>query len=153
MSEIFWHDHDGGIDDYVALCILLKAGLNLAGVTITAADCFGVRDIELTKRILSLYNNYGTPVGLSSLEGKNTYPANWRNSAEKLICLPRLNSEYIKTPTVSEFERQGEKLLLSALQSYARMGRKVTIVMTGPSTNLAYAIEQDPTVVSAIKGS
>ncbi|CBN77221.1 inosine-adenosine-guanosine-nucleoside hydrolase [Ectocarpus siliculosus] len=153
-------DHDGGNDDYVALVYLLKHEnrFDLLGVSVTPANSWWKVGAAATRKILrtlskkhaSSSSSSGAaegriPVAESTLDGVNTFPDAWRHDACKLNLLPQLNG--FETEEEALRLEKGEdgisgQLLLA--QTLLASESPVTVVATGPLTNLAWVLDNFP---------
>ncbi|HYM09244.1 MAG TPA: nucleoside hydrolase, partial [Bryobacterales bacterium] len=83
-------DHDGGIDDYVAMVMVLASGeRDVRGVTIAFGDSYPDQAVDATERLLAHYGAR-VPVGECgpALRGKNEFPAAWRARSAAVAKLP-----------------------------------------------------------------
>lgn len=73
-------DHDGGIDDFVTLLLLLSrpAEYQLLGINILDADCIANVAANTTIKMLHTLNITNVPVAISTLQGVNPFPDIWR---------------------------------------------------------------------------
>jgi hypothetical protein len=125
-------DHDGGVDDFVALLMLLaEPKVDLVGITVLPADCIGEVALNTTFKILQLTGQTNIPVGLSTLTGQHEFPMQYRVEPLAVDLLPMLNG-----PTVAEAVLQakavnkqtGQELFAQLLLAQQE---PITIVMTG----------------------
>ncbi|MCW8090596.1 nucleoside hydrolase [Alteromonas sp. ASW11-130] len=130
-------DHDGGIDDLLSLLLLLTMEhIEVVGITITPADCYPEDALTSTLKILSLTNNESIPVALGNLAGLNPFPADWRAQPKFCHALPvMLRTKEARANVVDE---PAHVWVAKYLQNACE---QVTVLMTGPATNLAYVIE------------
>ena len=166
-----FHDHDGGVDDYISLLLLLSQTktmrekrqhtdsttastapiaddvlIDLIGVSVTPADCYGEPAADATLRLLDVTENSHVPVALGTLLGETEFPADWRLDAFKVAMFPVLHQPRHKQ-TAKLQPITGQQLMLDTL----RANDDVTLVMTGPLTNLAWCLAQDPSITKNIK--
>lgn len=140
-------DHDGGIDDLLSLLLLLRLpNIDVIGVSITPADCYPDDAVLSTKKILSLTGNTHIPVSVGNISGPNPFPPEWRAQPKVCHAMPvmlRTNSDSVKVSNVPAHEWMQEII--------SKHPSKVTVLMTGPATNLATAItdEQNGTRVKS----
>ena len=105
-------DHDGGIDDLVALAILaaFHEQFDLIGVICIDADCFIDPAVEVSGKLLAAMQHYGrikaggdaatnpfeslgaVPIGRSTLTAVHEFPREWRADAIKMNDLPCVNT-------------------------------------------------------------
>lgn len=139
-------DHDGSADDFLSLILLLSmSNINILAVTLTPADCYIESALETTLKILSKANRTDIEIGIGHLHGINAFPAEWRAKPKILNALPALIQ--IDTPVdVMAYRNSKEVIIEQVLASK----EPVTVLMTGPCSNLVQAIEAKPTIVNHI---
>ena len=130
-------DHDGGIDDLIALMLLLQMeDIELIGVTLTPADCYLSDALLATQKLLTLCGQTHIPIGLGRCHGVNAFPSNWRAQPKIVLALPQmLNLEPDPVITIHD---DAESLLTDIIRA---SDTPVTVVMTGPCTNLSNALD------------
>jgi purine nucleosidase len=142
MGTPVFFDHDGGFDDFTAL--LLLAGyedVDLLGVCVTPADTLLEAALPATRKILDLSGRSDVTVAGGRLEGVHPFPFSWRAGAYAVNDLPVLNQRVqVETPLS---ELPGEEFLARTILAAPE---PVTVVVTGPLTNLAWALESVPGV-------
>ena len=140
-------DHDGGIDDFLALLLLLTMeSVELLGVVITPADCYAQPAVSATRKILDLWGKGTVPVAESKVRGVNPFPMQYRRDCFIVDHLPILNeSEQIRTPLVAE---TGQTFMAQTLKQATQ---PVTLMVTGPLTTVAAAIAIAPEIVAKIE--
>ncbi len=145
VQHIFF-DHDGGVDDFIALLILLAHDdVDLVGISVTPADTFIEAAIPATRKILDLADRSAVPVAAGTLSGRNPFPDDWRMDSYKIDALPILNQR--TSPIAPLVPQSGQQFLAETL-----IGRdRTTLLMTGPLTNLAWALERHPGIASRIE--
>lgn len=140
-------DHDGGIDDLLSLLLLLRLpNINVIGVTITPADCYPDDALLSTRKILTLTGNTHIPVSVGQLFGPNPFPPEWRAQPKMCHATPqmlRTNHEAVQVEPLAAHEWIAQKL--------AKSSSPVTVLMTGPATNLAAAVTESPALVRKVE--
>ncbi len=146
-KELVLMDHDGGVDDYLATMLLMTMEhIQLLGVVVTPADCYAQPAVSATRKILDLMGGESIPVAESTVRGINAFPYLYRRDSFVVDNLPILNQqEVIKTKLVDEL---GQDFLIKALQTAPE---PVTIMATGPLTNIAYALDKVPEITHKIQ--
>jgi purine nucleosidase len=145
-AEVFF-DHDGGLDDFLSLLMLLSYDhIRLLGISITPADTLIEGALPATRKILGLAGRSDVVVAGSTLEGPNPFPLSWRLDCLKVNDLPVLNQQPEMTAPAGDVP--GQQLLAETLK---RAAEPVTLLMTGPLTNLAWALEHHPEVEGKIE--
>jgi purine nucleosidase len=143
------HDHDGSVDDLLSLSLLLlDQKINLKAVTITPADCFLENALETTQRLLRKANQPHVPIGEGQFYGVNAFPAAWRAKPKILNALPDLiNIDIDGFAPVSQLSSAHQLLADQLLHAK----EKVTILLTGPCTNLVWALKTNPVLGEKIE--
>ena len=140
-------DHDGGIDDLLSLLLLLRIpNIDLVGVSITPADCYPGDALISTLKILSLCGKSDIPVHVGNKTGPNPFPPDWR--AQPRIChsLPAMlrvqeaSSHHADVPA-HQFIRETLK----------HSDTPLTMLMTGPATNLMWALQDHPVLCEKVE--
>jgi len=140
-------DHDGGIDDLLSLMLLTKMeGVELLGVCVTPADCF-LEDATISSlKILKLAGNNQCPVAKGNNRPVNPFPNVWRAQPMVANAFPQMLNTQENTEQVSQ---------LDAAEFMAEQLRKsndqITILITGPCSNLVLVLERYPELKSKIK--
>lgn len=138
-------DHDGGIDDLLSLMLLLTMPhIELLGITITPADCYAEDAVETTLKLLSLFDRRDVPVSVGTRYGPNPFPAEWRAQPRFCKALPTLlrvssNDNQLQSQSAHSW-------MMDILSS----NQNVTVLMTGPASNLAQALEERPQIKTNI---
>lgn len=139
-------DHDGGIDDFLSLILLMTmTEIEPLGIVVTPADCYINAAVSISRKILDLMGRIEIPVAPSTARGINPFPADFRRDCIIIDNFPILNeSEQIQTPlaTVS-----GQKFVVQQLQNASQ---PVTLMVTGPLTTIAEAIALQPSIIDKI---
>jgi purine nucleosidase len=139
-------DHDGGIDDLLSLTMLLAMDhVDLRGVVVTPADSYLRPALSATQKILRRFGRSDIPVAAGTLRGENPFPRAWRAHPYAVDALPILNEP--TTPLVDPVPTPGHVFLAEKL---AAAREPVTVLVTGPATNLAAALALDPALPDKI---
>ena len=140
-------DHDGGIDDLISLAMLLAMEhVDLRGVVVTPADSYLRPALSATQKILRRFGRTDIPVAAGTLRGANPFPRAWRAQPYAVDALPILNEP--STPLVAPVAAPGHLFLAEKL---AAADDPVTVLITGPATNLAAAFALDPTLPAKVR--
>ncbi len=147
MPELVLMDHDGGVDDYLATMLLMTMeGVQTLGIVVTPADCYVEPAIGATRKILDLMGCSHIPVAESTVRGINPFPRLYRRDSFIVDHLPILNqNETIKTPLLAE---TGQDFMVRVLREASE---KVTLMVTGPFTTVAAALDHSPEIEAKIK--
>lgn len=146
-KQLILMDHDGGVDDYLATMLLMTMdNVQPLGIVVTAADCYAQPAVSATRKILDLMGFDNIPVAESKVRGINPFPYLYRRDSFVVDHFPILNQqEAIATPIVAE---PGEDFTVKVLQS---VNEPVTIMATGPLTNIATALQKAPGIEANIR--
>ncbi|MCS7352014.1 nucleoside hydrolase [Thermoflexus sp.] len=146
-SRLVLMDMDGGVDDVMALALLLTIpAVEVAGVLVTPADCYLEPALSATRKLLALLNRSDIPLARSRVRGQNPFPALFRKDAFIVDLLPALNDADREGPPLAPEE--GPAFLIRRLREASQ---PVTLLVTGPLTNLAQALDQDPGIEGLIE--
>lgn len=146
-KQLVLMDHDGGVDDYLATMLLMTMDcIECLGIIITPADCYVQPAVSATRKILDLIGCFDIPVAESTVRGINPFPSLYRRDSFIVDHLPILNeSETIRTPLVAE---TGQEFMVRVL---AQASEPVTLMVTGPLTTVAAALDKAPEIEAKIK--
>ena len=139
-------DHDGGIDDLLSLMFLLcMDDVELKGVCVTPADCYPDDAVESTLKILAMFNQTNVPVSVGNIIGPNPFPGDWRAQPRLCRALPaflRTEADY------SQLQAEPAHQWLDQFLTDAET--PVTVLMTGPASNLAKSVTVNPALKTKI---
>lgn len=140
-------DHDGGVDDYLSTVLLLTMEhIRLLGIVVTPADCYIQPAVSATRKILDLMGRSDVPVAESTVRGLNPFPRIFRRDAFSIDHFPILNEHgEPRAPLAAE---TGQTFMARALREAPA---PVTLLVTGPLTTVAAALDLDPGIRSKIK--
>ncbi|CAK9090410.1 unnamed protein product [Durusdinium trenchii] len=138
-------DHDGNYDDILVLLALLKSQhVDLQAVLITPADCELDPAVEVTGRVLAMLNRTVPVVPGQFPERYNPFPKVWRELASEM---QQVADIYLQE---SEIHRPSEAAH-EWLESYlGNASEKTDFLLTGPATNLNWALRQRPHLASKV---
>lgn len=148
MENIYFN-HDGNIDDLVSYLLLLQApNIKLLGVGAIDADGYIDPSVEACRKMTDLFNLRGDQLAVarSNSRAVNQFPHEWRMATYSFNYLPMLNEKgHIDT-------KQAElPAHLDMVEKIKHAQEPVTLVMTGPLTDLARALDADPEIEKNIK--
>lgn len=148
MKNVYFN-HDGNVDDLVSLMMLLQApDIKLLGVAVTDADCYVDPAVDASRKIIDRFNKRGDQleVAKSDARAHHQFPSNWRLSSFSFDAFPMLNEKgEIHTP------KAAKPGYLDMIDKIKGADGPVTVVMTGPLTDLAKALRTDPSIQDKIE--
>ena len=148
MKNVYFN-HDGNVDDLVSLLLILQIpDINLIGVGVTDADGFIEPAVEASRKIIDRFNTYNHSIEVAASDARphHQFPNAWRLSSFSFNSFPMLNElGKIETP---QADKPG---YLDMLDKIKAQSDKTTVVMTGPLTDLAKALETDPKIADKIE--
>lgn len=146
-KQLVLMDHDGGVDDYLATMLLMTMDrIELLGVVVTPADCYAEPAVSATRKILDLMESSHIPVALSTVRGINPFPRLYRRDSFIVDHLPILNqNETITTPLLAQ---SGQDFMIQVLRDAPE---PVTLMVTGPLTTVAVALDKAPEIEAKIQ--
>jgi len=145
-SRTIIFDHDGGYNDLLSLVMLLSMPhIEIEGIIVTPADCYPRPTISATLKILRFFGKQDIEVSEGVLLGKHTFPREWRNAAYHVDALPILNES--DEPLPKPASEAGHEFLARKLKE---ANKSITLLITGPLTNLAAVLKNNPILASKI---
>jgi purine nucleosidase len=146
-KQLVLMDHDGGIDDYLATLLLMTMeNVEPIGIVVTPADCYLQPAVSATRKILDLIGRSEIPVAASTVRGLNPFPTLYRRDSYVVDNLPILNErDEIHTPLVAE---TGQEFVVRSLLAAER---PVILMVTGPLTTIAAALDMAPEIAAKIE--
>ncbi|NHC35620.1 nucleoside hydrolase [Scytonema millei] len=146
-KQLVLMDCDGGVDDYLATMLLMTMEqVECLGVVVTPADCYAHAAVSATRKILDFMECDRIPVAASTVRGINPFPRLYRRDSLIVDCLPILNQQdTIRTPLV---EQTGQEFTIHTLLNAPE---PVTLMVTGPLTTIAVALETAPEIEAKIQ--
>lgn len=148
MRNVYFN-HDGNVDDLVSLLLLLQMpDVNLLGVGVTDADGYVGPASSASRKIIDLFGHEDrkpVDVAKSNSRAVHQFPKEWRLSAFSFDDFPILNEHGpAKTPLA---DKPGH---LDMIEKIQKADAPVTLVMTGPLTDLARALTIEPSIADKI---
>ena len=148
MKQIYFN-HDGNIDDLVSYLLLLQApDIKLLGVGAIDADGFIDPSVAACRKMTDLFNLRGDKLAVarSNSRAVTQFPHDWRMATYSFNYLPILNEKgSIDTPQ-AELPAH-----LDMVEKLKHAKEPVTLIMTGPLTDLARALDVDLDIEKHIK--
>lgn len=143
-----YFDHDGNVDDLVSLLLLLQMSeVNLIGVGVIDADGYIEGSVPASRKIITRFGK-GAQVSVAASNSRpvHQFPKEWRLSSFSFDAFPLLNEHGEPTTPLAE-----KPAHLDMIDKLKQADGKTDLVMTGPLTDLARALEVDPTIVNHIE--
>lgn len=149
MRNVYFN-HDGNVDDLVSLLLLLQMpDVNLLGVGVTDADGYVEPSVSASRKIVDLFGHEGRQprdIAKSNSRAAHQFPKEWRLSSFSFDDFPILNEHgEPKTPVAA---KPGHLDMVDKIKS---SDDSVTLVMTGPLSDLARALDEEPSIVEKIE--
>lgn len=140
-------DTDMGADDWMAMLILLRSSnVAIKAVTVTGTGLANAdAGAKHALNLLALSNRSKIPVAKGSstpLKGNHAFPTSWREDTDNMLGLTLPSSQNLPT------EESAVNTIISTLQESTE---KVTILATGPLTNIASAFLKDSSITQKVK--
>ena len=148
MKQIYFN-HDGNIDDLVSYLLLLQApDIKLLGVGAIDADGFIDPSVAACRKMTDLFNLRGDELAVarSNSRAVNQFPHDWRMATYSFNYLPILNEKGSVDTPQAELPAH-----LDMVEKLKHAKEPVTLIMTGPLTDLACALDVDPDIEQHIK--
>lgn len=148
MKQIYFN-HDGNIDDLVSYLLLLQApDIKLLGVGAIDADGFIDPSVAACRKMTDLFNLRGDELAVarSNSRAVNQFPHDWRMATYSFNYLPILNEKGSVDTPQAELPAH-----LDMVEKLKHAKEPVTLIMTGPLTDLARALDVDPDIERHIK--
>lgn len=141
MKQLYFN-HDGGVDDLISLFLLLQMeNINLIGVSAIGADSYVEPATSASQKIINRFSTTQIDVAASKERGKNPFPKDWRMHAFFMDALPILNE-----PTASQSTILDTDAYQDIIDKVSQSSEPVTLLFTGPLTDLAKALAVNPTI-------
>jgi purine nucleosidase len=150
MPENLIIDHDGAVDDLIALGIILASDQSqycLKAVTICPADSYRDGATESTLKFLAYFGHPDVPVASCDEAGINPFPSEWRQKSRLLAKIPALDQ--IDITSNQELKMDACDLICELLGQAE--DNEYVMLMTGPMTNLYLALHKQPALKTKIK--
>jgi len=140
-------DHDGGVDDYLATALLMTMEhVEPLGVVVTPADCYIKAAVSATRKLLGFLERSSVTVAESTVRGVNPFPRLFRRDCFTIDLLPILNEQDdVVAPLAAE---PGQHFMARRL---AQAPDPVTVLVTGPLTTVAAALDLAPEIEHNIR--
>ena len=148
MKNVYFN-HDGNVDDLVSLLLLLQVpGINLTGVGVIDGDGVLEPAVDASRKIIDLFNQHGHALDVAQSDSRahHQFPSAWRTSSFAFDSFPMLNEHGApKTPIAPEPAH------LDMAEKIMAADGPTTLVMTGPITDLARALDAEPAIEGKVE--
>ncbi|MDQ0113532.1 nucleoside hydrolase [Paenibacillus harenae] len=146
-----YFNHDAGVDDLVSLFLLLQMkDVELTGVSVIPADGYLEPGVKASRKIIDRFGSDAAgsaiEVARSNSRGCNPFPAEWRMHTFYVDALPILNESGTMVTAVAELPAHKHMI-----QKLRESEEKVTLLFTGPLTDLARALDEAPDIEGKIE--
>lgn len=149
MPKPVIHDNDGHVDDLLSCLLLwLSPEVDLQAITITNGDCHAAQSFEALLKMVTFLDLEGAEVAYSEDPVPNEFPENWRRESYIMNELP-LFSEISWKKLYQQGKGRKSQTVITDCLTHSRM--PVTIVSTGPLTNLADVFQHNPELKSKVE--
>lgn len=146
-KEMVIIDHDGGVDDLVAITLTLKSSaVSVRAITVCPADSYLDPATRATQLFLARLGAGPITIAQGHSEGIHPFPSAWRKDAARVLTIPALNG--IQTAAANPLAAEDAAHYLAKLLSG---GQAYTILETGPLTNIADALKLNPAIKRNIR--
>lgn len=140
------HDHDGNMDDLIALAMLAAdRNVDLRATTLCPADCYPEPTGQAVEKLLTLLGRTNILFAAGDEKGINPFPHAFRKRTNDLPSLPILRDIH-----EIAVKRSGTETAPQLLARLLSGGELYDLIETGPLTNVADAIALDPEIVHNI---
>ncbi|MRN06796.1 ABC transporter substrate-binding protein [Lactobacillus sp. 0.1XD8-4] len=148
MKNVYFN-HDGNVDDLVSLLLLLQVSdIKLIGVSVIDADCYIDPATRASRKIIDRFNtnNDYLEVAKSNSRAHHPFPSNWRLSSFSFNAFPMLNESGIILTKEAK-----EPAHIDMVKKIEKADGPVDLIMTGPLTDLARALDYDQSIENKIE--
>jgi len=149
MRKVVILDHDGHVDDLLSSLLLwLSPEIDLQAVAVTNGDCYAEQSFAALLKMATYLDLEGTEIAYSEDDVPHKFPDNWRRESYIINELPIFSENDLKTIYQQGRGRKSEALITDCLHN---LNTKVTLVTTGPLTNVAKVFERRPELKSKVQ--
>ena len=143
-----YYDHDGNVDDLDSLILFLEMPkIKILGIGAIGADSFVTPAVDASRKLVDLLGK-GRKISVAQSNSRpaHQFPKLWRLNAYTFDDFPILN-EHGSQPHAPLAKKPAH---LDMIDKIKRSDQKVTLVMTGPLSDLARALKADPSIQDRI---
>ncbi len=140
-------DTDMAVDDWFAIIYLLQnPKVDVKAITVTGAgEAHCAQGVQYALELLALSNKRGVAVACgrnNSYEGGHLFPDPWREDVDRLLGLT------LPAPLEAPSSLTAAELIETTVKAYRN---QITVLATGPMTNLADALHAAPSIKNEIR--
>lgn len=120
----------------------------MQAITVTDGDCYAQQSFEAYVKIATFLDLEGAEIGYSDDPCPNPFPDNWRKESYIINELPIFGANDLRSPYQSNRPRKSQVMITDILSNSKQ---PVTLVCTGPLTNVAPVFEARPDLKSKVE--
>jgi purine nucleosidase len=140
MSKLVLMDHDGGIDDLLSqLLLMTMEAVEVLAITVTPADCFIEPALESAISFYNFWTKNTFPWAEGNITASTLSPISGGQGPEVVNALPMLIN---LAPAPDPYSHPAAVDLM--IDTLSRAPGPVSILLTGPCSNLVFALEKAP---------
>jgi purine nucleosidase len=149
MSIPVIHDHDGHVDDLLTCLLLwLAPEIDLQAIGISKGNCYVDQAFQSMLKIATFLDLEGAEISLSEEETAHQFPETWRRESFIVNELPLFRANDLKKPYAQGRPRRSQVVFQDCLN---HSKAPITIVTTGPLTNIANLFRQQAILSDKVK--
>jgi purine nucleosidase len=149
MSKPVLHDHDGHVDDILSAVLLwLAPEVDLQAIGITNGDCFADQAYSAMVKIATYLDLEGAEIAVCEDPVPHPFPDNWRKESFIINELPLFGEIELRKLYQPSRGRRTDSVFYDCLNNTRT---PMTIVTTGPLTNIAALLKQNPELKSKVE--
>jgi purine nucleosidase len=142
MSIPVIHDQDGHIDDLLTCLLLwLAPEIDLQAIGVGNGDCYIEQAFESVLKIATLLDLEGAEIAISDEPVLNPFPETWRRESFIVNQLPLFRANDLKKPYAQGRSRKSDVVFADCLD-HSKV--PLTVVATGPLTNITSLLQRQP---------
>ncbi|XIF19381.1 MAG: ABC transporter substrate-binding protein [Acetilactobacillus jinshanensis] len=144
-----YYNHDGNVDDLDSLILFLEMpNINILGIGAIGADSFVTPAVDASRKLVD-YLGKGRKISVAQSNSRpgHQFPKLWRLNAYTFDDFPVLN-QHGHIPKAPLAKKPAH---LDMIDKIKAANGKVTLVMTGPLSDLARALKVDPSIQDKIE--
>lgn len=131
-----------------AILLWLAPDIELQSIGITNGDCYSDLAFEAMLKIATYLDLEGAEISVCPDDMPNPFPENWRRESHIINELPIFGENYLKKRYQQGRARRTKEVFSDCLSNSKT---PLTIVTTGPLTNVARIFEKDPSLTQKVE--